>query len=301
MIKGNFWVGSLSFYFYFESIIRPRNLALWPHKLSNAGFEDLMNNIRHLTGKSEITLSEFCGYFSIIYNETGGTFISQNEFGGASYMFGTNGGRKRSYNHLWDLKNQKCGEQLVAMGKMTRSASQYQAWNGTVYPGGEYASIANEWCDFNRYKGRGIIGITGRSNYQRTVDPIVGDTSRMSHSQLDSLFKQPKVYLGSFRNYVHNLDGGKAITQLADASNPSAFGYLIAGRGDSHYVQHTYMARYKALYQALEKQKITNSQFWLKEGKTIRKGVYYSILGTGLTSLAYLTWRKIRRNKQINT
>ena len=297
MIKANFWVNNYPFYLFFETHIRPRSYGLWQHKLSNVGFEQLMNNLKALTGKSEITLSEFCGYFCIIYNETGGTFASQNEFGGPEYMFGTNDGRKRSYNHLSDLQNQKCGDQLVNMGKMSAHSAQHRAWNGTVHPQDSYSNIANEWCDFNRFRGRGINGLTGRSLYQKIVAPIVGDTTRLTASQLDQLFKRPKVYLGAFRNYIQHLDGGKAAAQLAEGSNPSAFGYLVAGQNHS-YVQNIYMARYRMLYDALKSQRIVNSQFWLKEMDRVRKGLYYSLFASGAGVATYFAWKKIKKNKK---
>jgi hypothetical protein len=84
-IRGNFWVGNTDFSNFFYWSVRPAYRSLFPHELNYARFEEVMNHLQTMTGKSTISVFEFVALFSFIYNETGATFKSMKEWGDEGY------------------------------------------------------------------------------------------------------------------------------------------------------------------------------------------------------------------------
>lgn len=83
-ITGNIMVNQTPFGVWFEQV-RLKNSALFPYALNTQNFEAVMKELKKLMCKSTISMVEFVGIFAFIYNETGGTFRSMKELGGAGH------------------------------------------------------------------------------------------------------------------------------------------------------------------------------------------------------------------------
>ena len=83
-ITGNFTVNGVPFAVWFSKF-QQANATLFPYMLNGANFEAVMRELRKMMCKSVISLNEFIGILSFIYNETGGTFKSMKELGDAGY------------------------------------------------------------------------------------------------------------------------------------------------------------------------------------------------------------------------
>jgi len=84
-VRGSFWVGNYDFSNWFYFVFRPAHASLFPHDLDYERFEEVMKNLQRMTGKPVVSLREFVALFCFIYNETGGTFRSMKEGGGAAW------------------------------------------------------------------------------------------------------------------------------------------------------------------------------------------------------------------------
>ncbi len=82
------------------------------------------------------------------------------------YFFEAIVGKKNSYNGI--NGNLLAGDQLLANGDIA-AGPDVATWNGSTYPNAQTAAvkIAARACDFYRFIGRGLVQITGRTNYQR--------------------------------------------------------------------------------------------------------------------------------------
>ena len=82
-IKGNFTVNGQAFAQWFEQFRLGK--ANFQYPLNAQNFEAVMDKMPQMMCKPEISLAEFVGIFCFIYNETGGTFLSMKELGGAAH------------------------------------------------------------------------------------------------------------------------------------------------------------------------------------------------------------------------
>jgi hypothetical protein len=91
---------------------------------------------------------------------------TDTEFTKDAYFFNAIPNKKNSYNGI--NGNLLAGNQLNASGDIT-AAAEIALWNGMSYPDSEPISVKNaaRVCDFYRFIGRGLVQITGRTNYQR--------------------------------------------------------------------------------------------------------------------------------------
>ncbi|WP_417363947.1 hypothetical protein [Galbibacter sp.] len=171
---------------------RERNI---PHRnfdkhLNN--FNEVWDNIPLLytgnVGSFEINIFQFFALASIIINETGGTFRPIRERGSLAYMFGTNGGRKRSYNNYpQNRPNNRTAFQLFNDRDFLETHSDLdhyedvanttnRAWNGDTYPAGfptdpAQGGIIAE-ADFYKFSGRGLVQTTWRRNYEAYIELV---------------------------------------------------------------------------------------------------------------------------------
>lgn len=86
MINGNFKVDNIDFANWFNTVFQLKNSSLFKNKIIVDNVNTVLNHIYEITGKDTITLNEFVGVFCIIYNETGGRFISIAEQGTEDYF-----------------------------------------------------------------------------------------------------------------------------------------------------------------------------------------------------------------------
>ena len=151
-------------------------------------FHQFWNQIPLLFG-GDCNVIQFASLMSIVSNEQRGDFKPKAELMGAaghpgmSYLFDKFGG-KRSYNTLAGNKTAfECfndtdfigAHQALAMGGQLARTTDTQ-WQGEVWPAG----IATDpglavsgfiaQADFMKFRGRGFIQTTGRTNYKALVD-----------------------------------------------------------------------------------------------------------------------------------
>lgn len=270
-ITRNFLVNGLPFADWFNRSLKLTDSKIFPNYIQSVNFDRVFSDIENLTGKTEISLQEFCGHVAIIYNETGGTFTAIREYGGPAYCFNTvmpGGGTKYSYNQY---PNRLAGNQLREWGVITRP-DHIKLWNGQVYPYDaptEVRQVANH-CDFYKFRGWGFNQLTWRNSYETCLEPLLPKKIEdYTPEEFEFLLKDAKLAAGAFRNYVNlNRSSQYAIEQMSEG-NFEPYGNLVSG-GWIWYVKNKYLPRCLTLYYAL-------AQAHLQE---LEK---YSIDGLGLT------------------
>jgi hypothetical protein len=250
------------------------------------------SNMKSVTGKDDFNIYQFLIMSSIMINETGGTFIlATGEKGSAEYFFNAKAGTKVSYNCTPPKvngkyqKNTGCGvlgnktaydlfHDPVFMNVPAR-ASMYKpknindtAWSGQKYPSGEPTGFSNYKpgeleksynalgiiadCDFFKFRGRGVIQLTGRGNYVKFLEYIKnnksviamqpktltivnnwgndsGDTvaTKITNRELDTIFEDDACAILVFKTHSSNA----ALVKMYSVSNPNEFIDLAAAYG----------------------------------------------------------------------
>ncbi|WP_198145113.1 hypothetical protein, partial [Microscilla marina] len=193
-----------------------------------------MENLPNLTGKSEITLNEFCGHMAIIYNETGGTCKPIREMGGPQYMFNTvmpGGGVKYSYN---TPPNHKAGDQLMEWG-IINTEEQRSLWNGTIYPkhAPEDIKKAALKCDFYRFRGYGFNQLTWRNAYEQCLQPLLPrPMDEYSVEEFEAHINNVKIAAQAFSIISTKMPMPKINTDLVSGN----FRPMVCGSGIGLYV-----------------------------------------------------------------
>jgi hypothetical protein len=154
------------------------------------GFHAFWNNIDDVTGGTATPFQFLC-LMSIFANECRADFTPKAErmgragFPGLSYLFDAIPSLKRSYNTLSGNKtalgcfnsaayNAAHGAKALANRAINTTDAR---WGGEIYPRPDFPTDPTPGvtgyileADFMKFRGRGFIQTTGRSNYARLID-----------------------------------------------------------------------------------------------------------------------------------
>lgn len=251
--SGDFEVANQSFPDWFNDHVRGTGDFI--SRINGDAFKVVFDHTADLWAP-ELTVPQFVAFFSIFYNETGGSFRPVAEYGGPAYCFGTTmpGGRtKASYNRK---PNRLAGDQLLESGVIQQR--DVAMWNGTIWPA--LAPIeqrtAAEQCDFYKFRGHGYIQTTWRPAYLQQVDPLLQAAGLplcddMMTAELDAaILNTPSVSLGMVKGFFSQPTMKAAFAQV-DALAWASTGTHLSG--SSAYGMGVYTMRCRTLYNALVK------------------------------------------------
>jgi hypothetical protein len=220
------------------------------------GFHAFWNNIDDLTGATATPFQFLC-LMSIFANECRADFTPKPErmgragFPGLSYLFDAIPSLKRSYNTLAGNKraidysaayNTSHGAKPLA--NRARNTSDAR-WGTETYPRSDFSTDPTPTvtgyileADFMKFRGRGYIQTTGRSNYARLIDFVksyTGENNTLdffalqwrnlsiddaadvsSNDDWDRLFTQSDLIIPAKAISLHNQGSGNYLALSGD-------------------------------------------------------------------------------------
>lgn len=220
--------------------------------------------IKTMFGKNSVTLLQFLSLQSIINNETGGSLLPLTErvgsagHPGIAYAFDRIVGLKRSYNTL--AGNKTCFQlfndtaynkafQNLPLGNQLKNTTN-NVWSGEAYPQNLPTSTNPAVTgyvlesDFFKFRGRGFIQTTGRTNYSKLVEFVVNYNGTNSvvktmqlkwgqrstdkdvlasvstNSEWDELFQNSNTLIAGKSIAIHNATAGDYLGGI-NGANPA--------------------------------------------------------------------------------
>lgn len=176
----NVKVGNKPFVDWFNDDFRPTQSDKSDlDRINQAGFDTVFASFFDAGWAHPLTLEEFVAIVLVIVIETGGKFApiaeSAPRHGATKYFFEpeqppfrAKRSNKHSYNGI--LGNMKAGDQLEVRGFLVQPRDQalIDAWNQPQpYPGpsARVSEEAIQDCDFFKFRGHGLMQVTGFANY----------------------------------------------------------------------------------------------------------------------------------------
>ena len=220
--------------------------------------------IKAIFGKNTVTLLQFLSLQSIINNETGGSLLPLTErvgsagHPGIAYAFDRIPQLKRSYNTL--SGNKTCFQlfndtaynkafQHLPLGNQLKTTTN-NVWSGEAYPQ-TFPTSTNPAvtgyvleADFFKFRGRGFIQTTGRSNYSKLVEFVMNYNGTNSvvktmqlkwterstdkdvlasvstNSEWDELFQNSNTLIAGKSIAIHNASAGDYLGGI-NGANPA--------------------------------------------------------------------------------
>jgi len=275
------------------------NKGFWSKSPSHAGismatdstahdrFNELWSNeaIKTIFGKNSVSLLQFLSLQSIFNNETGGSLIPLTEGVGSSghpgiaYAFDKIKNLKRSYNTLagnktcFDLfndNNYNNAFQNLALGSQLKNTTN-AVWKGEAYPQTVATSTKPAVtgyvleADFFKFRGRGFIQTTGRTNYSGIIDfvmkyagnnPVILNMKTVwakrsanldvlatvsTNAEWDNLFQNSDLLIAARSVEVHNAASGDYLGKIT-GTDPTAVSNSIRTMGKRISGGDTYAA-----------------------------------------------------------
>jgi lysozyme len=276
-------VGGQEFGSWFNGVFQPAAADVFEVAIKADNWRRLWDHVPALFGRPAISLAEHVAHFCIMYNEVGGKFVPITEYGGKdnpdAYFFeyrerknkdpkaSYNGSKRSAAGRLDPYKQNFAGDQLLAW-KAIREPADVAAWNSQHhYPDVPPPETRDRWtpatwkalkeyarnCDFYKYRGRGLIGITWRYNYVDFVDPVLRQvygraSDAMTNEDLDRAFANPQVYIAATCLLL-----AKQASKIAkvNADPPQWAPYGAAISGGKTYGAGVFSKRCERLYRAM--------------------------------------------------
>jgi hypothetical protein len=195
------------------------------------------NRIKIMIDTDDITILQFIPMVTIMINETGGTFkYNLTEDGDLKYTYQYNLNTGLGNKNAYELLN----DPIFIAAHGSSSYKTNVGWKTNVYPISQTSPtdpltrIIKE-CDFYKFRGRGLIQLTGRNNYEKFLKDIIRDKNKFTNSDTKN-----KI------NALGNSVDDKKLTELTNNTLDSLFKdedvavYVLKSHGSNTILKNMY-------------------------------------------------------------